>query len=145
MKKKMTGSRWTVFLKSCINLRNFIKTHLKDIQQQDEIGDLPKFDLENLISDSFYKSKLKNDFQDMSSNDMDKLGENLRNKMTAKTWRSLLHWILVYETEILYMDPPPPPQAVPQTLFDFDFEFPEKEYEEFLIEYPVPDGKEYFN
>ena len=99
MKRHMTQDFWIQLLENCNYLKNYIESSLSDFSS----SDLPKFDLENLISSdgNFPKLLTKQVQNKISPKEQKDLTDLLQKQMNEASWNKLVSWILVYELAIL--------------------------------------------
>ena len=118
MRRHMTKQSWFNLFSSIKVLIKFVKDKNKDWKK------LADFNLECLIRDDQEWFDEEYDKMILKPHDyMNKktaFKEYMQRKMTNDHWRILLHWILEWETSLIFLNPSPPTPWPAKPLFDKD-------------------------
>ena len=115
MRRHMTKQSW-------VNLFTSIKTLIKFVKEHSDWNKLVDFNLECLIRDD--QEWFDEEYDKMILKPHDYYQERIafqaymERKMTNDHWRILIHWILEWETSLIFIDPQPPLPWPSKPLFD---------------------------
>ena len=104
----MTSDDWSNLLSACDYLIKFVNQHNKNATL------LSPFNIKCLLPGKEYPSLLEQFKRDEKRTEFT---QYMARNMIEDHWRVLFHWILEYETSLVYLNPPAP-QPWPSPLLD---------------------------